>query len=230
MKIDMHTHCLPVSRCAHHTAEQLPEIFKAAGLDAVVLTNHCSPHHCDSLSADPSEQAKIFVETYHRAREAGERVGVRVLFGVEVKLINEPAKPEFLLYGISEQTFLSSYPLYNLTQKELYDFCNQNDIIMVQSHPFRSEQGYLPSDMRFVHGIEIYNAHPNFNPRFEEAESLAREHSKIMTAGSDCHVKEQAGSAGMIFLSGIADQFKLRDRIKSGRQIIFSRNGEIYTT
>ena len=30
MKIDLHTHCLPVSRCAHHERELLPQIVKDA--------------------------------------------------------------------------------------------------------------------------------------------------------------------------------------------------------
>ena len=37
MKIEMHTHCLPVSGCARHDAEFLPGFFKGLGYDAIVL-------------------------------------------------------------------------------------------------------------------------------------------------------------------------------------------------
>ena len=227
MKIDLHTHCLPVSLCAEHQAEELPGYFRQAGVDAIVLTNHCYPAHCDPLSPDPKEQARIYLDTYHRCKAKGDAVGVKVFFGAEIKLINESHCPEFLLYGLSEQDFAESYPLYNHTQKELFDFCNEKDILMVQAHPFRFEQGHAPADMRYVHGIEAYNPHPSFDSRIAEAVKLATEHGKIMTSGSDFHVNGQVGAAGMIVPDGIEDQFMLRDFLRTGKPSIFDRKGLI---
>lgn len=228
MKIDMHTHCLPISRCAHHKPEELPQIFMANGIDAIVLTNHCYPAHCEPLSLDLNEQAKIYIDIFHKCKKAGEKIGLKVFFGVEIKLINELNKPEFLLYGLSEEDFLSSYPLYNKSQKELFDFCNQKNILMVQSHPFRAEQGYAPADMRYVHGIEVYNPHPLFDARFEKALQLAIDNNKIKTSGSDFHSKDQVGRAGMIVPDDINDQFMLRDFIKKDNQIIYCSDGILY--
>lgn len=228
MKIDMHTHSLPVSLCAHHLPEELPQMFLAKGMDAIVLTNHCYPHHTDKLSPDLKEQAKIYVETYRQCKKSGQEIGLKVFFGVELKLINEPNRPEFLLYGLSEKDFIDSYPLYNLTQKELFDFCNQKDVIMVQSHPYRTEQGYAPADMRYLHGIEVYNGHPEFDARFEDALALAEQNHKIKTSGSDFHIKQQAGFGGMIVPNDIKDQFMLRDYLKGGREILFDKKGIIY--
>ena len=128
MRIDLHTHCKPVSVCGKFPPEQLPEIISQKGIDAIVLTNHCYPRHCDALSPDLGEQARIFVEVFHRCKARGDELGFKVFFGVELKLINEPNRPEFLLYGLSEQDFLDSYPLYNCTQKELFDFCNEKNV------------------------------------------------------------------------------------------------------
>lgn len=225
MKIDMHTHCRPVSLCAHHQPEQLPQIFLNKGVDAVVLTNHYYPAHCDKLSDDLKEQARIYVETYYRCKAEGEKIGLKVFFGAEIKLMNEPNKPEFLLYGLSEEDFIASYPMYNATQKELFDFCNGKNIVMVQSHPYRTEQGYAPADMRFVHGIEVYNPHLLFDARFEDALKLAHENGKLKTSGSDFHVETQAGLAGMIVPDDIEDQFMLRDHLKTGKCVIFDKDG-----
>jgi predicted metal-dependent phosphoesterase TrpH len=230
MKIDMHTHSLPVSLCAHHLPEELPQMFLAKGIDAIVLTNHCYPHHTDKLSPDLKEQAMIYIETYHRCKEAGEEIGLKVFFGVEIKLINEVGRPEFLLYGISEEDFTYTYPLYNCTQKELFDFCNQKNIVMVQSHPYRREQGYAPADMRYVHGIEVYNAHPSFDARFEDTLALAEQNNKLKTSGSDFHIEVQAGLAGMLLPDDIKDQFMLRDYLKTKEQIIFDKSGIIYSS
>ena len=225
MRIDMHTHCAPVSVCGKFQPERLPEIFSQHDIDAIVLTNHCYPRHCDALSPDLQEQARIFVEVFHRCKARGDELGIKVFFGVELKLINEPNRPEFLLYGLSEQDFLESYPLYNCTQKELFDFCNQKNIVMVQAHPYRLEQGYAPADMRYVHGVEVYNPHPSFESRMEDALRLAEENGKLKTSGSDFHVERQAGVAGMIVPDDIEDQFMLRDYLRTNHAVIFDHNG-----
>ena len=228
MKIDMHTHCLPVSLCAHHEPELLPDIFRAQGIDALVLTNHCYPAHCDKLGDTLTKQAAVYVDVYTRCKKQGERVGVKVFFGVEVKLIGEPNCPEFLLYGLSEEEFIASYPLYGKTQKELFDFCTQKNVVMVQAHPFRTEQGYAPADMRYVHGIEIYNPHLSFDARYDDALKLATDNNKIKTAGTDFHIKEQAGLAGMIVPDHIRDQFMLRDFLQEKRSVVFGKDGILY--
>lgn len=225
MKLDMHTHCLPVSKCARVDADQLPSIVLSEEIDAIVLTNHCYPRHCDSLSDDLMKQAHIYVDVYRRCKAAGEKVGVLVIFGVEVKLINEPHTPEFLLYGISEDEFINSYPLYNLTQKELFDFCNKKDILMVQAHPFRSTQGYEPADMRYLHGLEAYNPHHSGAQYLEACLELAEQNGIIVTAGSDFHTVDQAGSAWMLVSDQIEDQFMLRDHLKKEKAILFGREG-----
>ena len=225
MKIDLHTHCLPVSRCAHHQPEDLPAMFASAGIGAIVLTNHCYPGHCEPLGDTPEQQAEAYVDVFRRCQKAGDAIGFRVFFGAEIKLINEPNRPEFLLYGLSVDDFLSSYPLWPLSQKALFDYCHQHDILMVQAHPFRQEQGYSPADMRYVHGVEIYNPHPSFPFRYEEALALADQNHLCKTAGSDFHVVSQAGNAGLIVPDTIADQFALRDYLRNNSVTVFDRNG-----
>ena len=228
MKIDMHTHCLPVSKCAHHEPELLPQIFKDSGIDAIVLTNHCDPVDCDRLAPTLKEQALAYVDAYHRCKKTGDKIGIKVFFGVEVKLTNEPNQPEFLLYGISEKDFLTSYPLYTISQQKLYEFCLQKDILLVQAHPYRTEQGYAPADMRYLHGIEIYNPHLRFEARYEQSLTLALKNNKIKTAGSDFHIKDQAGLSGMIVPETICDQFALRDYLKQNNAVVFCKDSILY--
>jgi len=225
MKIDLHTHCLPVSCCAHHNGNELPRIFKNAGMDAIVLTNHCFPLHCQKLSNDLKGQAQKYVDTYFDCKATGEKIGFKVFFGVEIKLINEPYSPEFLLYGMDEEDFIDSYPLYEQSQEQLFNYCNKKNILMVQAHPFREEHGCRPADMRYMHGIEVYNAHPSCEPRFLETLEIAIQNNKVKTAGTDFHVESQAGSAGMIIPDYIDDQFDLRDYLKNEKQTIFNDKG-----
>lgn len=224
MKIDMHTHCKPVSECAHHQPEEIPEMFKNAGIDAIVLTNHCYPRHLIRLSDNLKEQAEIFVETYRKCKKKGEKIGLKVFFGVELKLINEDKQPEYLLYGLSEEDYIDSFPLYDKTQKEVFDFCNKKDILMVKAHPFIDG----PTDMNYVHGVEVYNPHPLRNPYYEESLELALSNNKIKTSGADFHVKQQAGDAGLIIPDEISDQFQLRDYLKENKITIFDKKGILY--
>jgi hypothetical protein len=99
---------------------------------------------------------------------------------------------------------------------------------MVQAHPFRTEQGYAPADMNLVHGIEIYNPHPLFDPKVEKAIALAEEHNLLKTAGSDFHVVSQAGNSAMIFPDDVIDQFMIRDYLKSGNIKIYSKDKKYF--
>jgi predicted metal-dependent phosphoesterase TrpH len=215
MKIDLHTHCNPGSQCATVTPEELPALLKAAGLGGLVLTNHCYPRHCNSLTPDIKEQPYRYVEVFHRVKKAAEELGLKAFFGAEVTLINESKKMEFLLYGISEQDFIDSFPLYTYSQKELFDYCNQKNILMIQAHPFRDEQGHSPADPKYMHGIEALNGHLNFADHFEEAQEFIAAHHLLQTGGSDFHYPQQAGDAGMILPDTIEDQFMLRDYLRS---------------
>ena len=64
-----------------------------------------------------------------------------------------------------------------------------------------------------------------FDARLPQCLKLARENNKIQTAGSDIHVIEQVGLAGMIVPDYISNQFELRDYIKSYEPVIYDKNG-----
>lgn len=224
MRIDMHTHCKPVSECAWLQPDELPEIFKKAGIDAIVLTNHYYPHHLERLSNDLKEQARIFVDTFKKCKAKGDEIGIKVFFSAELKLINLPKQPEFLLYGLSEEDFISSFPIYDKTLEEVFDFCNEKDILLVQAHPYSN----IPVDMNYVHGVEVYNPHPLRNPYYKETLELAIVNNKIKTSGADFHAPGQQGDAGLIVPDEISNQFELRDYLKQNKITIFDRNGILY--
>lgn len=203
-------------------------MHKDMGIDAIVLTNHYYDFHCDDLSPHLQEQAKIYLDIFHRCRKSGEKIDLKVFFGAEIKLIREPYAPEFLLYGLSEQDFLESFPLYNLSRRALYEYCCDRDILMVQAHPYSSQPAFSQEDLQYVHGLEVYNSHPHRDPRFADTLALALENGKCMTAGSDFHHIAQVGSGGLIVPDEICDQFSLRDYLRTGRTCIYGTEGILY--
>lgn len=94
---------------------------------------------------------------------------------------------------------------------------------------FRAKaKGDAPANMRYVHGVEVYNPHLRFDARYEDSLKLAEQNGKIKTAGSDFHIECQAGLAGMIIPDYVNNQFELRDYLKSEKQTLFDKNGVIY--
>ena len=82
--------------------------------------------------------------------------------------------------------------------------------------------------MRYVHGIEVYNPHLLFAPRFDDCLKLAVENRKLKTSGTDFHIKDQVGLAGMIVPDDINDQFMLRDFLKENKAVIFNKDGILF--
>ena len=220
MKIDLHVHSLPVSCCARFQAEEVPGRLKAAGVDGFCLCNHYYPGHLSQIGRDLPEQVEAFISCFERCQEAARTLGMTVLFGAEVKLIQLPSHPEFLLYGLTPRILRKALPLYDYTQEQLYGFCQSENILMYQAHPYRTEQGYAPADPAYMDGIEAYNGHFIFDPKYERTLEFARSHGLALSAGSDFHDPEDAGRGGIIVPDNvrITDALELRDYLKENRE------------
>ena len=167
------------------------------------------------------------IAEYERGVAYAQSKNFQLWLGIEVT-IDDPHYSDWLLYGVTKE-FLQQTPcLYNLTQEALFRLCEEHGVLMVQAHPFREEQGYDLADLKFMHGVEIYNSHRMFNPQFERITAIAEENDKIKTSGGDFHEAETYLMAGMIVPDEINDQFMLRDYLKTGESIIFNSEKIIY--
>ena len=220
MKLDLHAHSLPASGCAQFDSGEAAVRLKAAGIDGFCLCNHYYPGHLNRLGATLSEQIEAFIICFEQGYQAAAKLGMIALFGAEVKLINHPSHPEFLLYGLTPSVLRKALPLYEYTQEELYAFCQAENILMYQAHPYRVEQGYQPADPAFMDGIEVYNGHAKFDPKYDMTLAFARQYGLAMSAGSDFHDPEDAGSGGIILPDGITvtDSSELRNYLKANRE------------
>lgn len=228
MKLDLHAHCQPASPCAGIRAEELAENYAKAGFDGFVLTNHITRHLINQYPADftTRRQAQMYVDTYYKAKECGEKIGIRVIFGAEVKLGFEPNHPEFLLYGFTPEQMLDSHPLYILRQRELFAYCEKMNILMIQAHPMREAQGYHIADLAYMHGIEVCNPGFDKHPEITSGRLIAtaRANNFVMSAGNDLHNKGQETPTGIILSSIVDDSLELRDTMQSGAYRIFYKD------
>lgn len=195
LKIDMHTHTSGVSFCSEVSPRRYAELFAASDVDGAVLTNHYSRMYMFRYGRTWDEQVRVYLEEYRAAEAACVKAGVRLFLGAEVA-ISTPQSDyvEFLLYGPTESFFLSAGPLYDMTQKQLYQLCHDHNVLLFQSHPFRSEHGHFPQDPEYLDGTEI-NCHPQFLRRKQETLEWADRHGLAVVCGSDFHYPVQAGSA-----------------------------------
>lgn len=135
MKLEMHAHDCEVSQCAVITAKDLVDGYKDAGYDGIVITNHFDQMTLHILGATPEEQWKAYMRGYELAKEEGERVGLTVILGMEVRLNCGPE--DFLVYGATEEFIREHMDLCGCSQKELYEICQENGCVLVQAHPFQ---------------------------------------------------------------------------------------------
>ena len=179
-RVETHAHTAPVSPCGRLAPEQLVEQVRAAGYDALFVTDHYTP---EFFAVHPTgEDYRIYLERYfsgyRRAAEAGRKAGLRVFPGLEVRLYDGPE--DYLVYGVSPEQ-LAELPCL---------------AFLFQAHPYRD---YLTcQDARHLDGIEVLNANPRHDSHNDRALAYAQAHGLLMTAGSDVHQVGDAGGASMV--------------------------------
>ena len=219
MKIDPHVHTSGISLCSRINFSDMIDQKKLAGYDAVVLTNHCQPWYYQPQ--EHSGWIEKFLNEYYGAKEYGDKKGIKVFLGVEVSVAH-PHWSDFLIYGTSEDFFTQSPCLYNLTQKELFDYCEKYGAIMVQAHPFREK--HSPAHVECMHGVEI-NLRPQDFEKRSLVEDFANEHNLLVTCGSDYHSASMKEFGGMIIPDQTQNSVQMAKRLtETGESTLFFQN------
>ena len=186
-KIDMHVHSSGMSLCSRVSVEEIVDCKKRLGYDGAVLVNHCQSWYY------PKDEHKSFMEKlikeYERGKAYADRQNFLFLLGVEVTIV-DPFYSDWLLYGGEKDAFLRSPCLYELNQKQLFAFCEENDILLLQAHCYRPNAApnydMRPADPAYMHGLEVNCDKRDVDNR-ERCHSFAEEHGKILTCGTDYH-------------------------------------------
>lgn len=215
-KYDLHIHTSNVSRCAHTPAKELVRAYKALDFQGIVITDHFGdPSYLNGYGDIPWEdKVDIFLQGYKEAKEEGDKIGLDVFLGVELRLI---PKIEFLIYGMDEDFLKKNEGLQNLTPKELYDLIRRNDLVMYQSHPYR--KGVEQAPMEYMDGIEVINGGQPEDVN-EKAYAVAKQHGLSMIAGSDNH-RCGEDKCGIFTETTIKDSKDLVRVLKEGKYKMF---------
>ena len=197
MKIETHLHTAECDIYAHVSARDAVRMYKDAGYDCIVVTDHYFSLFFDWFRDElcgmsHKEIIHRWLRGYFCAREEGERIGVTVLPGAEVRFdghIND-----YLVYGVDEDFFLHA-PLLN-TLGNVSELINilPDGACVVQAHPFRNKM--TVEDPSPLFGIEVNNG--GTDPfRNSMARTFAEHYGKAMLSGSDFHKEAHLARGGI---------------------------------
>lgn len=189
IKIDPHVHSSGICHCSHVTCQQIIDEKIKLGYDGAILTNHCQEWYY------PKEEHKTYIERviedFARGKAYADKKGFRFYLGLEITL-NIPHYADWLLYGVTEDILRKTPCLYTLSQKELFDFCQEHGVLLVQAHPYRQS----PCEPKYMHGVEI-NCTDGDLDKIPQVEAFAKEHGLLITCGTDYHFVERTYHGGI---------------------------------
>ena len=112
MKWELHAHTAQSSHCGHVDAEDVAAAHAGAGYGGIVITDHFEPGNVDCFPGGPRDRVRAWLEGYERAKAAGDRLGLIVLFGLEARLPD--CENDYLIYGATPEFALENPLLYRL--------------------------------------------------------------------------------------------------------------------
>ncbi len=212
-KLELHCHTDESSTCGRVPAAETVQLYKEAGYDAIVITDHLSSM-LDGIEGLTTWEEKVdyHLAGYKAAKAKGDEIGIRIYQGAEIRFPG--SCNDYLLFGITEDILRSNPYIYNTTLPEFKAFADANGILVIQAHPFRDN--CQPAEAQYLHGMEIYNGHEGHDSRNHLAAEYAKKHSLIPTAGSDCHYYHAIGTASVRTSTLPEDITELIAILKSG--------------
>ena len=218
---ETHLHTFPVSKCAISTVRENLEFYKSLGYAGVFITNHFIDGNINIDRSLPyEERIKFFFSDYKEGVIIGREIGIDVFPGAEISYKGT----DFLVYGLSEEWFLSHPEIEVMKRRDLLAFLIEEGALVIHAHPYR-EAAYIDHIRLFpkqTQGVEIYNAN-----RTEHENAMAKHYAKsygfISFAGSDNHSgKKQMRLGGMQTKTRIKDEFDFIEQVRDGKATPFS--------
>lgn len=181
-------------------------LYREAGYDAVVVTDHMFPSLPTLQAGETMEQkAEIWLSGYRAAREEGEALGLKVLLGAEMRLTSF-GNEDFLTYGFAEEDVPALLALLDQEQsiQSLSAALRARGVYLVQAHPYR--KGLRAQSPEILDAVEAYNGNPRHDSHNDQACALALQGGLALLSGSDAHQPVDVGRGGMIVPDWVTDE------------------------
>lgn len=207
-KYDLHIHTKEISQCGRLSVEEIIDKYIEGGYSGLVLTDHFLQEFFEECKRDLwRERTKEFFYSYDRAIEYCKDKDFFIGLGMEIRFngnIND-----FLVYGLDKDDFLDNEWMIEMGIEKFFNKFKDKAVI-IQAHPHRERHSNL-EDIRYLHGLEIYNTNPRHNNNNDLTKAVYVNNPRLIgTAGSDSHQMED------LCVTGI----KVRDKIKTDKELL----------
>ncbi len=221
-KTEAHLHVMPVSACSSLPPREAVRLFKEAGYDTIIISDHFASHHFNKLGEDKSfaDKVEMLCNSYLEAKDEGEHLGINVLFSVELSLHGN----HYLLYGVTKEFLLLREDIFNISLEEFHAHAKAHGITIIQAHPNRRRSENCAPCPEYVDGFEGINACPRKQNNNEETIALARKLGMPITCGSDCHRVTDVGVSATLSEEPITSIEQYLELMRAGK-LVLSVNG-----
>jgi predicted metal-dependent phosphoesterase TrpH len=193
---DTHVHTAEVSPCGKVPAREMVRLYRKAGYDGIVITDHFTSRLSrDRPGMSWSGVVDDFLEGYRLAESEGRKVGLNVLWAIELTPDQGPTG-DFLVYGLDEDFLRGTPQLISAGMYGFRDLVDGREALVYQAHPFR--EGHTLAPVELLDGIEVINSNPRHTHDNEKAAHTATANGLAALAGSDAHRPEDVGGAGIL--------------------------------
>ena len=215
-KIELHLHTKYSSGCGQLDEKEIIAAYKAAGYHGIVVTDHFNrdTYHMKNIDpAAPVDRLTPFLEGYYKMKEEGEKQGIRIYRGAELRF--DGSYNDYLFFNYPDSLLQEPEQLFTMGLENFIRLSRPTGALLIQAHPFRSM--CTPADVAHLDGIEIANMHPWHESRNELAKDLAGTDPRLIrTGGSDCHATEHIGRGGILSEILPENDSQLADLLRSG--------------
>ena len=213
-KIETHLHTKHVSRCGHMQAAEIIAAYKQAGYSAVIATDHYNRTTFDYLGIDPAascDRIHPFLDGYKRLKEEGEKQGIKVFKGAELRF--DESENDYLFYGWKNDILSDPEDVFRMGIANFAPIAKAEGCLIIQAHPYR--RGCTPAIACYLDGVEVINTSPRHESYNERAAEYAEQFGLIATSGSDCHRPEDVARGGIITSKVPSDSMEMMRLIRS---------------
>ncbi len=226
-KYELHSHTSECDRDAHLSARELVHLYKDAGYDGMVITDHYIERFYtlwfpeDVRGLTHEQQVTRWLRGFRTARDEGKKIGFTVLPGAEVRFDGYPN--DYLLYGLHEEFFYTVPRLNELKNADELLSLLPEGACAVHAHPFRDDM-VVETPHRGLFGMEVFNG--GTEPlRNGFARQFAAHYGLAMTSGSDIHDMTRLATGGICTSRRIRTPEDLVAVLRSGEYTLIE-NGQ----
>ena len=215
-KLETHMHTSESSACGCVNAKDMVKMYKLAGYDGIIVTDHfINGNSAVNRSLPWKQQMDEFFLGYETAYEAGRQIGLKVFQGLEYAYYGT----EFIVMGLGKEWFYNHPDITSYKPEEFIPFFRKEGGFVIQVHPFR-ERSYIREIRLYpelVDAIETINIGNTVADEDRKAREMAIKYNKPQTAGSDAHFFARRFGAG-VCLDKVPDTiYDVMNTLRSGK-------------